>query len=396
VDLVGTFTLFATILTIAAFIGAGLGYVFAHEKDDPNRTGKRATIFVGTLLALLAILFVQYRQAPESSIVTLAPGVPFPGSTLGACHISVTDLPHGTPSTARPSSPDPRIHGSSLLIRGGSALSSPMTTAALSFDAVEGTQTRVKASNSSQGIEDVHNGDADIGLSGSFKEADPQATASHYFAEIDDFQLAVVPFTLVVSADLAGRVQNLTHQQLIGIYSGVITDWRSIGGPPEPITVVNRTAGSATRDAFERYVLSSKTRDGVGVDEDTTDQVLTLVKETRGAIGYAATTSVIKPTYRTSVSTVCIDGVGATKAAIVAGTYPFWSFEHAYALHALPVAKQALVQDFLRFVCDDAVKDALLVGNGFLRIKDLSNATRAARSGAEKSTIAECSPGAIG
>jgi phosphate transport system substrate-binding protein len=396
VDLVGTFTLFATILTIAAFIGAGLGYVFAHDKDDPHRAGKRTTIVLGTLLALLVILFAQYRQAPESSVITLLPGVPFPGSTLTACHIGSADLPQGVPSAVRPSAPDSRIQGGSLLIRGGSALSSPMTTAAQSFDTVEGTQTTVKASNSSQGIEDVHNGDADIGLSGSFKEADPQATTSHYYVDVDDFQLAVVPFTVVVSADLAGRVQNLTHQQLIGVYSGVITDWRSIGGPAEPITVVNRAPGSATRDAFERYVLSSKTRSGVGVDEDTTDQVLTLVKETRGAIGYAATTSLIKPSYRTSVAPVCIDGVGATKAAIVAGTYPFWSFEHAYALHTLPEGKQAIVQDFLRYVCDDKVKDALLVGNGFLRIKDLSDATRKARSAAEKSTIAECSPTTVG
>jgi phosphate transport system substrate-binding protein len=392
VDLIATFTLFATILTIAAFVGAGLGYVFAHDKDDPRRGAKRTAIVVGTLLALLTILFAQYRQAPESSIATLVPGVPFPGSTLAACHVGAADLPQGTPSQVRPTTANPAIRGQSLTIRGGSALSSPMTIAAQSFDAVEGTHIELKASNSSQGIEDVHNGDADLGLSGSFKESDPLAAATHYFVDLDDHALAVVPFTLVVSSDLAGRVENLTHQQLLDIYNGSVTTWRSIGGPPEPITVVNRTAGSATRDTFEKYITSSKPRTGVGVDEDTTDQVLTLVKEARGAIGYAATTSVIKPSYRTSVFPVCIDGFGATKANILGGRYAFWSFEHVYTLHQPPDAKRAAVQEFLRFVCDDHFKDALLVGSGFLRIQDLPDAVRSARSVAEKASIGECSP----
>jgi phosphate transport system substrate-binding protein len=314
---------------------------------------------------------------------------------LTACRIGVADLPQGAAATVPPTV-DSRIRGEGLTIRGGSALSSPMAIAAQAFDTVEGTHTEVKASNSSQGIEDVHNGDADLGLSGSFKEVDPQAATSHYFVDLDDYPLAVVPFTLVVSTDLAGRVQNLTHQQLIGIYNGAITDWRSIGGPAEPITVVSRTAGSATRDAFEKYVTSSRPRVGVGVEEDTTDQVLTLVQETRGAIGYAATTSVIKLSYRARVSPVCIDGVGPTKASITGGNYAFWSVEHIYTQHAPPEAKRMVIQDFLRFVCDDRFKDSLLVGSGFLRLRDLSAGVRAVRGAAEKASIGECSPAAIG
>lgn len=389
-DLLSTLTLFGTILGIGAFVGAGLAYLFAHEISDPMRGVKRVIISGGTLAALAAIFVAQYQQAPASSLFTLIPRAPYPGSTLRDCHVMPADLPHGSPSIFAPATPDPAIAGQSLTIRGGSALSSPMTVSAQRFDAVNGTHTVVRASNSSHGIEDVHNGDADIGLSGSFKENDPGAVTSHYYVDLDDNVLAVVPFTIVVSKDLKGVVQNLTERQLIDIYDGSITNWHGVGGPAQEITVINRTEGSATRDVFQNYVIHSKPRQGVGLDEETTDQVLTLINQTQGAIGYAATTSLMKATYRDTVFPVCIDGYGATKANIVDGRYGFWSFEHAYVRHDLPPSRKTIVQDFLRYVCTDQFKDDMLVGNGFLRIRDLPASVIDARSSQEKQTITEC------
>jgi hypothetical protein len=153
-DLFSTLTLFATILGIGALVGGALGFVFAHDRADPRRRLKRSLITGGTLVAVLIIFLLQYMQAPASSLLTLIPQFPFPGSTLHACLVGIGDLPHGTKATIDPS-PDPAIAGVSLTIRGGSALSGPMTTAAVQFDRVNLTTTRVHASNSSQGIEDV-------------------------------------------------------------------------------------------------------------------------------------------------------------------------------------------------------------------------------------------------
>lgn len=137
-DLISTLTLFATILGIGALVGGALGFLFAHDHSDPLRRLKRSLITGGTLLALLTIFLLQYAQAPASSLLTLIPQFPFPGSTLNACSVSISDLPHGTEATIAPS-PDPAIAGVSLTIRGGSALSGPMTTAAGIFDRVNHT-----------------------------------------------------------------------------------------------------------------------------------------------------------------------------------------------------------------------------------------------------------------
>ena len=250
------------------------------------------------------------------------------------------------------------------------------------------------ASNSSQGIEDVEAGDADIGLSGNFKEDDPEATTSHYFVDLTDHVLVVVPFALIVSPDIQNSVRNLTGQQLIEIYNGAVTNWRQIDGPDEPITVVNRTAGSATRNTFELFVTRSKPRLGVGVDEDTTAQVITLVANSTGSIGYAATTNLIaQKTGNGPVAyPICIDGVAPTRSAITGGTYQFWNFEHAYTKTQLAPAEQGIVDDFLRYICNDTFKQQILVGSGFLTIDELRSNVLAARLSAVGQKLQPCMP----
>jgi phosphate transport system substrate-binding protein len=272
-----------------------------------------------------------------------------------------------------------------------------MTTAAGLFDGVNHTTTQVHASNSSQGIEDTEAGDADLGLSGNFKEDDPAATTSHYFADLADHVLAVVPFAVVVSPDIHATVQNLTSQQLIDIYNGTITDWRQIGGPDEAITVVNRTIGSATRINFELFVTHSESKQGIGVDEATTAQVLNLVANSSGSIGYAATPNILKQlsTGEPRAYPVCLNGVAPTKAAIADGQYLFWSFEHVYTKMVLSRGKRLAIDDFLRYVCSDAFKQDLLVGNGFLRIADLQPQVFATREATAEQTVHECVPSDI-
>ena len=88
-DLISTLTVFGTILGFGAVVGTALGALFAHDKDDPRRTVKRSIITSGTLFALIGILILQLFVAPESSILTLIPHVPFPGATLQACSVTM-------------------------------------------------------------------------------------------------------------------------------------------------------------------------------------------------------------------------------------------------------------------------------------------------------------------
>lgn len=313
-----------------------------------------------TLAVAVLVFGAQYEVAPATSILTypFVPGVPFPGSTLNACQVTVADFPQGNPVAAQPYFSE-SLAGQTLRISGSSVLYGLFTQAGGNFDLINATTTTVDRLDSTQGLQDVIAGRAQIGLSDIYVQDDPDSTVQSARGLVD-YQVAVAPFTLLVSRDLKDVVRNLTTQQIIDIYSHKITNWRSIGGPDEPITAFNRKEGSGTRVNFEKYVL------GISVPSDdlrarTTQGLISLIARTRGAIGYAATTSLIHANNAT-VYPVCIDGYGATMDNINSGRYAFWSYEHAYIKNQTP-----LTSAFMAYVCGAAFQHQEVVGDGFLQ-----------------------------
>jgi phosphate transport system substrate-binding protein len=92
----------------------------------------------------------------------------------------------------------------------------------------------VQTGGSSRGITDAARGTADIGMtSRPLTEAEQTALITH--------PLANDGVTLLVHK--TNPVDNLTDDQIRAIYTGRTTNWREVGGPDAPITVVTRADG---------------------------------------------------------------------------------------------------------------------------------------------------------
>lgn len=61
---------------------------------------------------------------------------------------------------------------------------------------------------------------------------------------------------LAILVNKANRVDALSIEQIMGIYTGKITDWSQVGGAPGPISLVARNEGSGTTDTFSHLVLN--------------------------------------------------------------------------------------------------------------------------------------------
>ena len=160
---------------------------------------------------------------------------------------------------------------------------------------------------SGAGIEAVTNGTADIGNSSrNLKDEEKANGVVENIVAIDGIAVVVDP---------ANTVEDLTKDQLTGIYDGSVTNWKDVDGSDAPIVVVGREAGSGTRGAFEE-LLKLEDKCKYSNELDSTGAVMAKVASTPGSIGYVSL-DVLDDT----VKTVKLDGAEPTEENIKAGKY---------------------------------------------------------------------------
>ncbi len=127
---------------------------------------------------------------------------------------------------------------------------------------------------------------------------------------------------------------NLTKEQIFGIYTGNITNWKDVGGKDSPITVVTRESGSGTRSAFAEIIGLEKKKDGNADpataivtnanEQNSTGAVQTTVSQNENAIGYMSFSDFDSA----KVNAMSYEGVAISNESLINGTYKlkreFW------------------------------------------------------------------------
>lgn len=176
-------------------------------------------------------------------------------------------------------------------------------------------------------------------------------------------------FSLV--ANKQAGVSNLNKEQIEQIFAGQIPKWDddSVDGGNQPVRLVDREAGSGTRNAFEERVLGGNSTAGENSEDcetlkggkykgvircrrGTTKEVLDTVATTDGAIGYSEIGLALA---RKDLVRVTIDGHPATLKEADQGAYPFWETEYAYTYGE--VEADSLTASFLRYLTNEVGKD---------------------------------------
>ncbi|MER5432122.1 substrate-binding domain-containing protein [Streptomyces sp. NPDC002588] len=173
-------------------------------------------------------------------------------------------------------------------------------------------------------------------------------------------RVAVSVFALVVNDGI--RLRDLSTADVRRLYQGKITNWRELGGPDLPVILVSRDANSGTRQVFQRRVLGRGEIENSSVDcahkdyptapvvrceLDSTDQVLSTVAATPGAIGYSELNLADRAK---GLHPLDLDGDPPSVDAIEHGTsdYPYREIEYAYTYGRPPA--DSLVSDFLTYL----------------------------------------------
>lgn len=159
---------------------------------------------------------------------------------------------------------------------------------------------------SGAGIQAVAEGRCDIGLASRNLKDEEKANLNETVVAIDG---------IAVIVNNQNTIDDLTIEQIAGIYKGETTNWKELGGADAPIVLIGREAASGTRDGFESI---TGTEDLCKYSQEltSTGDVVQTVSSNPNAIGYASLASV-----GDTVKAVKVEGVTPTTDTIQNGEY---------------------------------------------------------------------------
>jgi phosphate transport system substrate-binding protein len=101
------------------------------------------------------------------------------------------------------------------------------------------------------------------------------------------YKEVVVAFdALAVVINPSNGINQLTREQLEGIFTGKIKNWKEVGGEDLKIIVYSRETSSGTYEFFKDHVLNKKNFANDVLSMPATGAIIQSVSQTKGAIGY--------------------------------------------------------------------------------------------------------------
>ncbi|MEK8032496.1 phosphate ABC transporter substrate-binding protein [Ideonella sp. DXS29W] len=142
-----------------------------------------------------------------------------------------------------------------------------------------GVQVDVQTGGSARGVNDARVGLSDIGMVSRDLKPDEEQ-------QLKSFTIAYDGVCMIVHK--SNPVSTLTKEQVVGIYTGRITNWKELGGLDRKITVVNKAEGRSTLELFLHHfgLVNSQIKAHVVVGDN--EQDIKTVVGNPGAVAYVS------------------------------------------------------------------------------------------------------------
>lgn len=142
----------------------------------------------------------------------------------------------------------------------------------------------VVGGGSGTGVTALMDGNTDIAMSSRDLKSDEKLKFQEKQMNIEVVTLAVDALAVVVNPK--NTVSKLTREQLEGIFTGSITNWKDVGGEDLAIVVYSRENSSGTYEFFKEHVMDKKNYASTVLNMPATGAIVQSIGQTAGAIGY--------------------------------------------------------------------------------------------------------------
>ncbi len=171
-----------------------------------------------------------------------------------------------------------------------------------------GVIVNVQGGGSTAGVQATMNGTCDIGASSrNLKPAERALKVT---------LIALDGIAVIVHKD--NPVEDLTVEQVRGIFSNKITNWKELGGPDKDIIPVTREEGSGTRASFEEMIMGETAISDACLVQDSNGAVREIIATTPQGVGYISVGLVDE-----REKAIAINGIKPTLANLITEKYRF-------------------------------------------------------------------------
>jgi phosphate transport system substrate-binding protein len=180
-----------------------------------------------------------------------------------------------------------------------------------------GINLLVTPSSSAQGLIDLDRGNIDI--------ATTDVPLEKLIMDLEDKGYPVVPEsfqaqgigtnTILVYLNKTNQVTVLSQQQLRDIFTGVITNWKQVGGDNQEIVVVWGGEMPEKNRLFQQYVIGSRPIVKTAIWATYQNDIIEQIIKTPGAIGIASNVYTSAQTHNPKTPFVSANVIAITKGA---------------------------------------------------------------------------------
>lgn len=134
------------------------------------------------------------------------------------------------------------------------------------------------------GVSALQEGTTDIAMASRELKTEEKLKLQGAKKESKETLIAYDALSVVVNP--SNPVKQLTREQLEGIFTGKIKNWKEVGGADEQIVPYSRETSSGTYEFFKEHVLDKKNYAPGILMMPATGSIVQSVSQTKGAIGY--------------------------------------------------------------------------------------------------------------
>ncbi|MFP4545312.1 MAG: PstS family phosphate ABC transporter substrate-binding protein [Methanomassiliicoccales archaeon] len=219
-----------------------------------------------------------------------------------------------------------------IVQKGSDTLLELMQNGAEAFDEEYDTiSVQVTGGGSGTGIAALINGQVDVAQASREMKDSEMADAQSAGVDPVRFRVAIDGIAIVVNSD--NTVDQLTIEQLRGIYDGSIDNWEEVGGADEDIVAYGRQSTSGTYGFFQEVVLEGEDYAQDMQSMQGNSEIVSSVKDDERGIGYVGV-GYADGASGISIANLSQDGDDyyspLDSDAVYSEDYPLWRYLNLY------------------------------------------------------------------